>query len=942
MAFGAPGTAGAGRGTARLRTVTLLLTNIEGSTGYWERSGGTFRETLDRHHELLRAEFTRHEGEELNEVGDGFLVAFDEAAAALRCALAIQSLLRDPDLWPGQPDAEPLRLRMALHVGTIERHGEEYRGLDLHRSTRVLRAANGGQILCSASAAALLRDRLPGGCRLHDLGEFRLGDPSQTDQAPDRLFLVHYPGLDDKPLRTPSLLPAPAAQIALPAALTRFFGRETEIATLYEWLQLPPASAGAGTLSGAFTTTSGSREPRRLVTLTGPGGTGKTRLALAVAERLAAARDQALFFLPLAEVTDPSLLPDRLRDVLLRAASGEPPPAAAASGDASALDQAIVLLRARPTLLLLDNFEHLAGDAAERFVRTLLERVPALRCLITSRQRLDLSGEWEFAVGPLPAPPANRQVVVAQLEGYACVQLFCDRAQAARADFRLTEAVAPTVAELCRKLDGIPLAIELAAARVQLLTPRQIVLRLTHCLDVLVGGKKDAAARHRTLRATLDWSHELLPPRLREFFARLSVFRGGWTAEAAAAIALPRPGEAAPTPELDAALEPLHELRKCSLILADEGAEETMRYRMLEPLRQFAEERLEAAGAGEAAATRTRHRDYFVLLGLRVEPELRKPDQGHWLTLLEAEHENFRAILGASPEGDSVRLPLALALHRFWMLHGYVEEGRSWLGRALEGDAARGGPADLTRARARNAAGVLAWSDGDLESARGNFGLALAHFRQLEDVAWSARVLNNLAIIASEQGDFDAARTRYEESLAVWREVGNVGEQALVLSNLGRVLLLQGDYAPARARLEESLALQRSVQDPFSLFNTLSTLGEVEAQEGNFSLAYRHFEQSMQIRAEIGYKNNAALFWTLANLADRQHETAEACRFLAAAEACRQALGLELSEKEQCRWDTDVAACAGNLPLEKFSATWELGKAMTFGQALRLIASHQE
>ena len=695
-----------------------------------------------------------------------------------------------------------------------------------------------------------------------------------------------------------------AASSSMPLPMTRFFGREKELATLCGFL----------------------RDGHRLVTITGAGGTGKTRLALEAASRVAPTLGRQTFFVPLSDLTDIRFLARRVRDTLLSTAPLE---------DADALDETRLLtsitaaLAARPTLLLLDNFEQLAEDGAE-FVGRLLARVDSLACMITSRRRLDLSGEREFSLSTLSVPPGGRAAVpLEKLGEFASVRLFLDRAQAVRADFALNEQNAGAVAELCRQLEGMPLAIELAAARAEVLTPQQMVKRLAESLNFLVGGKKDVAARHRTLRATLDWSYELLPPELRTFFARLSVFRGGWTSEAAAAVL--EPGE-----DPDEALMRLSALRRYSLILAEERGD-TMRYRMLETLRQYAGEQLARLGDEEAVAVRGQHRDFYLALSLRAEPELRKSDQAQWLDLLKTEHENFRAALAGTKDGDPAQLSLAYNLHRFWVVHGHLREGREWFARAFAG-LAKGetGAPDPLVAKAHNAAGVLAWSAGDLEAAQAHLEQSLALFEALGDVAGTASALNNLGLAACERSDADTARARYEASIALYRRMGKPALLAAVLSNQGQLLLKQRLYPDARRNLEESLALETTSLDQYNRANILASLGEAEAHEGNLAGAYRRFEECLTIRLEIGDAENFELYWRMAGIAANHGDKAEAARLLGAAEAVRSALSLRLPTETAADFQTDHAAVSAGMGAAEFAAAWNEGKSMNSSEIIRL------
>jgi predicted ATPase/DNA-binding SARP family transcriptional activator/regulation of enolase protein 1 (concanavalin A-like superfamily) len=614
-------------------TVTFLYTDVQGSTELWERVGAAFPSALASHHALLRHAFQRHGGGHTKDLGEGFLVAFPEAGRALACAIDAQLALT-AHAWP--EDVGPLLVRMALHTAhDVEPIGGDYRLIELHHGERIVKAANGGQILCSERTADLLLPALPEGIHLVDLGLYRLRGVSQ----PARLFQVNYPGMPRRVF--PSLQAPRPVHGSLRLPLTRFVGREPEIVQLCQALGCRPPDAGEGSPS-----VTGSREPAAgaplLVCLTGPGGTGKTRLAQEVARRLWDAFNGAVWFVSLADITDPQLIVDRILETmrLTRSAMAVP------------LEQVIAALSEQRSLLLLDNFEHLL-DGGAALVQTLLERVEGLTLLVTSRQRLQVTAEREFRVPPLPTPAGPESP--AQLEQWASVRLFTDRARAADPGFQVTAANAAAVAALCGRLEGLPLALELAAARARVFTPAQMLAQLEHALDFLVSRHVDVDPRQRSMRATYEWSDRLLPPDVQRFFARLSVFRGGCTLEAAASVC----GDGSSDPGL--AVEYLSQLLESSLVVSEtpagsrqrparaEGAAETprqeaeeKRYRLREIVREYAAERLSAE---ELESTRQRHAECYLALAEHARLELAGEAQQEWLRWLEREHDNVRAAL---------------------------------------------------------------------------------------------------------------------------------------------------------------------------------------------------------------------------------------------------------------------------------------------------------
>jgi predicted ATPase/Tfp pilus assembly protein PilF len=758
--------------------------------------------------------------------------------------------------WP--EEVEMLRVRMVLHTGDVELQDGDYHGLVLHRAARMLAAAHGGQILCSEATAAVLRRDLALGVRLGDLGVYRLRDVAM----PERLFQVEYP---DMPRRQFPPLHAEAGYAAnLPLQLTRFFGREEELACLGEMLTPAPmvdvqwlmVNDRREVPSSTINHQSSTIGPARLVTLMGSGGSGKTRLALEVAARLVERFHGAVWFVPLADRVDARSIADAVLDTLRLPRSPHVEP----------LEQLVEALTRQPSLLLLDNFEQLVGEGAA-IVRTMLERVATLQCLVTSRQALGLAGEREFVVAPLPTPGGAH--IPEQLTLCESVQLFVDRAQAVRPDFQVTNANANAVAELCNRLEGIPLALELAAARSQVLTPAQILTHLEHRLDLLVSRRRDTAARQRSLRATIDWSYRLLPSELQQFFARLSVFRGGWTLEAAEEVC------AEPL-----SLDYLAQLRECSLVeveearraggpdrpcRAAEGAE--MRFRMLETLREYAAEQRTPE---DRAALERRHLEHYLALAEEAEPGLAGPEEagthvvGGWLERLAAEYENVRAALRWGAEREPVlALRLAGALGQFWEVRGLWAEGRAALDQVSE--RAETAPPEF-QIKASHWAGTLAWRQGEYEPARELLQRSLDLARAAGDPHGIVKALLGLGNVASDQGDDTLARALYAESLAVGRETGDSDEEApgagiaAALNGLGCIALdYRGDYPAARALFEESLAIRRQIGDRWAIAGSLNNLGLVALHQGDYPAAQAFHEEGLRLRREIGDRRGMAL-----------------------------------------------------------------------------------
>ncbi len=676
------------------------------------------------------------------------------------------------------------------------------------------------------------------------------------------LALAPSPAVNPDAGKVPSAAPS---QIGgrLPLQITRFFGRETEI----EWLNR--------TLIGGT----------RLITLTGPGGSGKTRLALEFARALRQKTSQpdptgselvsnavpAIWFVPLLDLSDPRLILDKVLDTLRLSRSPQIEP----------LEQIVSFLSRSPTLLILDNFEHLVEGGAE-CVQVLLEQVETLAILVTSRQRLDLSGERELPVAPLPVPEG----VVSGGTTLPSVALFVDRAQAVKPDFQVTGRNATAIAALCRRLEGLPLALELAAARASVLTPVQMLARLERPFELLVGRQRQADARHRSLRATLDWSYQLLSPDLQRFFARLSVFRGGWTLEAAGAIldcGLPildlesgADGSAIHNPKsaIQNALEYLEQLRGCSLVVAEPGQDE-VRFRLLETLRQHAAEQLSPA---ERDAVAGRHLAYFRVLAEQAEAEFAGSLQAEWLARLDREHDNLRAALTWSQtEGGDLEqgLKLGAALWWFWHLRSYEREGWDWLSALL---ARAGGERTALRAKAQALAGFLALMLGDIEATRALSVESLSIGRELNDKVSIAFSLRNLGQVTKE---FAAAHSLFEEGRATWQELGNKWGVAMSLNRLGHLALNQGDIATARALEEQSLAVRRELGDRQGIAASLGMLGHLAHLQGDPKSARLLCEEGLTIQRELGLPGGAVwLLRTLGQLAFDRNDFSEALALL--------------------------------------------------------------
>ena len=748
----------------------------------------------------------QHRGQMVRPEEDLGVAVFARAADALAAALSV---------------AEQGPIAVALHTGDLdhpplltEADGpERFHGSALDRAERLLHLGHPGQILLSEPTARLLESDLSPELQLLDLGIHRLPAARQ----PERLFQVSE---RNRPASFPPLKAPRALAGTVPLQLTRFFGREAELGQIKMLLENPSI---------------------RLLTLVGPGGTGKTRLALEAASQAAAtAAPGGVCFVPLSDLTDPEHLPGAVLEAMQRPLDRSAEPLAAL---ASALDDGRVRL-------VLDNLEHLLPRAAE-IVAQLLASAPGLSFLATSRRPLGVNGEWRFLVPPLAVPEGPAPL--AELAAFESVQLFVDRAQAVRPDFQVSEANACALAQLCAHLDGIPLAIELAAARAQVLTPGQMLKRLERRLDFLATRRPDVPLRHRTLRATCEWSYRLLSPEIQRFFAELAVFRGSMNFDAVAAVS-----------RNPLALDHLMELQECSLLQSEEVGGE-MRFRLLDTIQEFAAEKLPQDARAELEA---RHADYYVTLSEEARRGVNSAQQPLWLDRIALEHENLRAIFdraaadGAASESVELGLRLVAAISTFWATRGHLREGRQRIADLLRRPAAA--ERTLLRGQVLLEAGSLALTHSAPTESLPLLEEALAIFRELGAEAGIGRALNHLANAAFSRGDFLTARDLYEEGLQICYRIKDRRSVSQALTNLGGVANSLGNYAEARARYTESLAIKREVGIPRDIVTALMGLGNVAENEGDLRASLAFHEECLQLCRASG--DRPRIGWTLVNI----------------------------------------------------------------------------
>lgn len=863
-------------------TITWLFSDIEGSTRLWEAHPATMPEALAHHDAILRDAIEANAGCLVKTTGDGAVAAFASATDAVAASLAAQRALQ-ARAW----GELRIKSRMALHSGAAEVRDGDYHGSALNRAARLMAAGHGGQILVSLATAQLVRDQLPPGVALRDLGERRLKDLIRPER-------IHQVIARDLPEDFPPLETLDARPNNLPAQTTPFIGREDALREVKEKL----ADADV-----------------RLLTLSGVGGTGKTRLALQVAADLADAYEHGVFFVALAVLSDPTLVVPTIAQAFdVREAAGR-----------RLQEQLQDYLREKHLLLVLDNFEQVI-DAAPR-VSELLAAAPRLKVLVTSREVMRLSGETDYAVPPLTLPDPQRLPPLAQLAENEAVALFVDRAMAVKPGFTIGSENAPAIAAICHRLDGLPLAIELAAARVRVLPPQRLLAELGDRLRLLTGGARDLPSRQKTLRGAIDWSHELLTGAERQLFRRLAVFVGGGTLEAIEAVCN---GEG----ELPI-LATLESLVGKSLVRPTE-ADGDPRFTMLETIREYAWEKL--VDAGESERLRERHRDCFLALAEEADPKLTGAEQAVWLHRLDMEHENFRASLewSLAEPGAQSGLRLCGALQRFWWTRGHLSEGRQWCARILGKAGAEG--RTLARAKTLNGAGLLAYWQGDYPAARVLHAESLSIRQALGDRRGDASSRHNLAMVAKSEGDYAAAKALYQESLAIKRELGDLWGMAATLNNLGSVVYEQGDYPASKSLHEESLAIVRALGDRMGIAASLSNLGELACDQGDYGAAGALHREGLAIRRDVGDRRAIAFSLEgLAAVAAGCGDSLRAASLWGAAARLRNEIGSPMAPNDRPGYDRRVAAArAAARDDVAFDRTWKEGGALTLEEAMDL------
>jgi len=914
--------------------ITFLFTDIEGSTRLWEKDPLTMRRALDRHDSLLRQTIEARGGYVFKTVGDEFCAAFAGATQALQAALDAQLKL-NAEIWP---DETPIRVRMGLHSGYAEVSAGDYLGPPLNHVARLMAAGHGGQVLLSTSTQQLLVNALPADVSLRDLGEHRLKDFGRTEH----IYQAQAPGLPDK---FPLLRASQTFLNNLPTRLTSFVGRDKE-------------------LNAVKTLLAGSR----LLTLTGPGGTGKTRLALQVAVELLDIYADGVWLVELAPVSDSQLVTRALASALgLR----EDP-------TRSLIESLIDYLRPRHALIMLDNCEHLI-DACAELIETLLQSCPRLTVLATSRETLGIAGEAPYRVPSLPSPDLRNLPEADLLMSFASVRLFTERARSIMPDFALDAENAIAVAQICARLDGIPLAIELAAARVKFMRVEQIAARLDDRFRLLTGGSRTALPRQQTLQALIDWSWDMLSEKERILLRRLSVFAGGWQLEAAEFVCAD-PSTILQNYEI---LDLLTSLSNKSMVMTEYRQGLEPRYRLLETIRQYSRERLVASG--ESELVRTRHAEWFLQWAEAGETNFKSPRIVKWMDTLEMEHDNLRSALEwllSGQEDAQKGLRLAGALGQFWQVRSYVSEGMRWLDLALEKNPADPGlDPQALMARGR----VLTWAGhASMVRSKPEQNLArlqeavellrragLEHRLRLAEALWLlSEMLGNKPDLARQAigESVEIARAagpsaiwylgnalsrsfynlspdvRLDEALALAEEALIINEQAGDRWNTGPLFSLAlinirlGNIAKARDYYLECIVRSGEAGDKTAVNFALARLCELEREHGYPAEAFSHLQDTAQAWLELNNPGGAArCLECMAFLAIDHQKLETAALLFGRADSLRRDSGQKMDGNEPQEYDHYLAELKSGLDASQLTSAWKAGSGQSLHDLFKSI-----
>jgi len=858
---------------------TYLFTDIEGSARMWEEDPERMRPALACHDAVARSAVETHRGVVVKMTGDGLHAAFEDPLDALRATLELQQALADPESTAGVA----LNVRCGLHAGADERRDKDFHGTAVNRAARIMSAAHGGQVLLSQAVATMIGQRLPGGVALRDLGSVRLRDLALAE----RVFQLVHPDLPDD---FPALKTLDVELTNLPTELTSFLGREAELSELKE-------------LVGKS----------RLVTISGAGGLGKTRIALHLAADLIDGFPDGVWLVELAALPDPTLAVGAFaKSVGVREVPGTP-----------LLQTLTAHLQTRKCLIVIDNCEHLIDECA-RLSKHLIAKCPDVTILATSRELLGVPGEQLRRLAPLALPPATGKLSARELMESEAVRLFVDRAWPNQPVPEFDEHRASTILRICQRLDGIPLAIELAAARAKVMTVDDLLVRLDDRFRLLTGGGRTAGPRQQTLRATVDWSYELLDPSERKLFRRLSVFAGGFAladVEAVCADVGEQSGEI---------LELLAKLVDKSLTMPVDAGDGEAPMRQLETLQQYGRERL--IEAGEAELYLRRHADHFLQLAEQAKNAGPSRDDSGWLDRLDRQHDNLRAALQTSQtESADLNLRLATALLALWDARGYLTEGRDWLEKALAA-----WPEETTlRAEALGAAGWLSQRLGDFDRAASNFEESVRIARVTEEGHVAAESLANLALVRLLHGQSQLAGPLVREAIAIAEDLDDQYATAGALLVMGLVAYFEGDFDQSKACAERSLALHRELGNEKVAAFLLACLATLALDNQDEAMARANLRESLEISRRMHEKVDVAfVLETCARFAAARSDPTFAVKLAGAAASVRETVGAPAAPPWKAMVEMSQEPAREALGVEVAELVWREGRALSLEQAI--------
>jgi len=862
-------------------TLTFLLSDIEDSTTAWDQHPDSMRRALEIHDEIFQSAASHHNGRlvELGREGDSVLCVFRRPSEAVACALNAQLALQRAK-WPA---GAAIRVRIALHTGEADVRDGHYFGPAVYRCARLMATSSGGQTILSGPTHDLVVDSLPQSVSLLDLGSHRLKDLSR----PERVFQVMHP---DLPHDFPVLKTLDAQLTNLPIELTSFLGREAELAELKD-------------LVGKS----------RLVTISGAGGLGKTRIALHLAAELIDGYADGVWLVELAALPDPTLAVGAFaKSVGIREMPGTP-----------LLQTLTAHLRERHCLIVVDNCEHLITKCA-RLLQHLLANCPDVTILATSREVLGVPGEQLWRLAPLALPQTTGKVSARELMESEAVRLFVERAWPNQLAPEFDERRAATILLICQRLDGIPLAIELAAARAKVMTVDELLARLDDRFRLLTGGGRTAGPRQQTLRATVDWSHELLEPSERKLFRRLSVFAGGFAVADVEAVCVDVGEQSEEIVQLLARL-----VDKSLMIPVDAGDGEAP-MRLLDTLQQYGRERL--IEAGEAELYLRRHADHFLQVAERGKHASDRRDDSIWLDRLDSQHDNLRAALQTSQtESSDLNFRLATAVLALWDARGYLTEGRDWLEKALVA-----WPEETAlRADTLGAAGWLSQRLGDYERAALYFEDSVRIAKATQQGHVAAESLGSLALVRLLQGDSQRAGPLVREAIAIAEGRDDRSATAGALLVMALVAYFEGDFDSARSCAERSLALHRDLGNEKVVAFLLACLATLALDNQDEAMARANLRESLEISRRLHEKVDVAfVLETCARFADARSESALAVKLAGAAASVRETVGAQAAPPWKAMVDMSLESAREALGVAISQAVWREGRALSLEEAI--------